>query len=64
MAESLGAAWGKHRDAVLYTVAFLGLVVLGQLWKGSLSMILSPFWMLLIVWILPSAIERIVEYRR
>lgn len=64
MAGSQGAVWDKYRDVVLYAVAFLGLVALGQIWKGSLSMILSPFWMLAIVWILPSAIKRIVEYRR
>ena len=56
--------WAKHRELVLYTVAFVGLVALGQLWKGALSMILSPLWMLLIIWILPFAVERIAGHRR
>jgi hypothetical protein len=64
MAESRESVRGRHRDLLLYTVAFVGLVVLGQIWKGSLSMILSPFWMLLVIWILPSGIARIVGYRR
>jgi len=64
MAESRESVRGRSRDLVLYTVACVGLVVLGQLWKGSLSMILSPFWMLLVIWIAPSTIERIMRYRR
>ena len=56
--------WEKHRDRVLYSIAFIGLVLFGLLWKGALSLILSPLWMLTVVWIVPSAIERLVAYRR
>ena len=34
--------WGGYRDPVLYSIAFIGLVCLGLLWKGALSLILSP----------------------
>lgn len=64
MAEFQDPVGGTHRDLPLYTVACVGLVVLGQLWKGSLSMILAPFWMLFVVWIVPSTIRRIVEHLR
>ena len=56
--------WARHRDSALYTSALIGLVVCGLLWKGALSLILSPLWMLAAVWIAPSAIERLVGYRR
>ena len=56
--------WERHRDPVLYSIAFIGLVLLGLLWKGALSLILSPLWMLIVVWIVPSTIERMVAYRR
>jgi hypothetical protein len=56
--------WERHRDPVLYSIAFIGLVLFGLLWKGALSLILSPLWMLIVVWIVPSAIARLVAYRR
>ena len=54
----------ERRDSVLYSIAFIGLVLLGLLWKGALSLILSPLWMLIVVWIVPSAIARVIAYRR
>ena len=62
--SSRDRGWVRHRDSVLYSIAFIGLVLLGLLWKGALSLILSPLWMLIVVWIVPSAIERLVAYRR
>ncbi len=56
--------WEKYRDPVVYSIALLGLVGGGLLWKGVLSLILSPFWMLFVVWIAPTTIERWVGYRR
>jgi hypothetical protein len=62
--SSRARGWARHRDSVLYSIAFIGLVLLGLLWKGALSLILSPLWMLIVVWIVPSAIARVIAYRR
>ena len=56
--------WNRHRESVLYAIAFVGLVLFGLLWHGALSLILSPLWMLIVVWIVPSSVARLVEYRR
>lgn len=63
-ASSTARRWEKHRDRVVYTIAGVGFAVLGLVWKGSLSMILSPFWMLLVAWLAPTRIERWLGYRR
>ena len=59
-----GRGWERYRDPVLYSIAFIGLVFLGLLWKGALSLILSPLWMLIVVWLVPSTVERLIAYRR
>ena len=64
VAQSTPRRWEKHRDRVVYTVACVGFAGLGLAWKGSLSMILAPFWMLLVAWIAPTRIERLLGYRR
>ena len=62
--QSTPRRWEKQRDRVVYTVAGVGFAALGLAWKGSLSMILAPFWMLLVAWIVPTKIERLLGYRR
>jgi hypothetical protein len=52
---------GRRRDLIVYSIAGAGLVALGFVWKGALSMILAPFWMLLVVWIVPQRLERFLR---
>jgi hypothetical protein len=56
--------WDRHRDLVVYPAVGLFLVGLGLVWNGALSLILTPIWMLVGVWLIPSAIERRVRGRR
>lgn len=56
--------WGRHRDAVVYPLAATIIAALGLVWPPVLSMILTPAWMLLLVWYLPDRIERSVRSRR
>lgn len=58
------AWWSANRDAVLYPATGTVVGVLGLLWNGTLSMILTPIWMLAGVWYIPSAIERRLGRRR
>ena len=55
--------WGRHRDAVLYPAAGLVVAALGLVWPPVLSMILTPAWMLLLVWYVPARIERAARIR-
>jgi hypothetical protein len=63
--DPAGSWWPAHKDAVLYPATGVVVGVLGLLWNGTLSMILTPVWMLAGVWVIPSAIQRIVaRWRR
>jgi hypothetical protein len=58
--EARGATWWSgHRDLVLYPVVLLVVAALGLVWNGALSLVLTPVWMLLGVWLIPAAIARV-----
>jgi len=52
--------WDRHRDLVLYPAVFLVVVSLGLVWNGALSLVLTPVWMLLGIWLIPAGIKRVV----
>lgn len=56
--------WSRHKDLVLYPATGIVVAVLGLLWNGTLSMILTPVWMLAGVWFVPTGIERLLGRRR
>ena len=56
--------WGRHRDLVLYPAVFVVVVSLGLVWNGALSLVLTPVWMLLGVWLIPAGIARVVATAR
>ena len=56
--------WSRHKDLVLYPATGLVVAVLGLLWNGTLSMILTPVWMLVGVWLIPTGIEHLLRRRR
>lgn len=56
--------WDRHRDLVIYPVVGTFVVGLGLVWNGALSLILTPIWMLIGVWLIPSKIEQRVRDRR
>ena len=53
--------WDRHRDAVLYPAVFVVVVSLGLVWNGALSLVLTPVWMLLGVWLVPAGVRRIAS---
>jgi hypothetical protein len=53
--------WDRHRDLVLYPAVFVVVVTLGLLWNPALSLVLTPVWMLLGVWLVPAGIARLVR---
>jgi hypothetical protein len=62
--EPSGSWWDRHKDAVLYPAVFAVVVSLGLVWNGALSLVLTPLWMLVGVWLVPSAIERAIRRGR
>lgn len=56
--------WGRHRDWVLYPLVLLAVAALGLVWNGALSLVLTPVWMLLGVWLVPAAIARVATALR
>lgn len=58
------AWWDRHKDKVLYPTVGSIVVVVGLVWNGALSLILTPIWMLIGVWLIPSMIEQRVRDRR
>ena len=56
--------WDRYRDYVLYPAVFVVVVSLGLVWNGALSLVLTPVWMLLGVWLIPAGIARIVKAAR
>ena len=56
--------WDRHRDLVLYPAVFVVVVSLGLVWNGALSLVLTPVWMLLGVWLIPAGIARVVRAAR
>lgn len=63
--DPAGSWWPAHKDAVLYPATGVVVGVLGLLWNATLSMILTPVWMLAGVWVIPSAIQRLLaRWRR
>ena len=60
--ESRSAAWwGCHRDLVLYPVVLIVVAALGLVWNGALSLVLTPVWMLLGVWLIPAGVARVAR---
>ena len=53
--------WDRHRDLVLYPAVFVVVVTLGLVWNGALSLVLTPVWMLVGVWLIPAGIARLVS---
>jgi hypothetical protein len=56
--------WDRHRDAVLYPAVFVVVVSLGLVWNGALSLMLTPLWMLLGIWLIPAGIARVAARMR
>ena len=56
--------WGRHRDLVLYPAVFVVVVSLGLVWNGVLSLVLTPVWMLVGVWLIPAGITRVARAAR
>ncbi len=63
-ASSAASWWSRHRDLVLYPTVFVVVVSLGLVWNGALSLVLTPVWMLLGVWLIPAGIARFVAAAR
>ena len=63
-ASSAASWWGRHRDLVLYPTVFVVVASLGLAWNGALSLVLTPVWMLLGVWLIPAGIARVVAAAR
>jgi len=63
-ASSAASWWGRHRDLVLYPTVFVVVASLGLVWNGALSLVLTPVWMLLGVWLIPAGIARVVAAAR
>ena len=53
--------WDRHRDLVLYPAVFVVVVSLGLVWNGALSLVLTPVWMLLGIWLIPAGIGRLTR---
>jgi hypothetical protein len=49
---------------VLYPVVLIVVAALGLVWNGALSLVLTPVWMLLGVWLIPAGIARVVTDAR
>jgi hypothetical protein len=56
--------WDRHKDLVSYPLTGIVVGVLGLLWNGTLSMILTPVWMLAGVWYIPTRVEHLLRRRR
>lgn len=63
-AERSAGWWERRRDAVLYPLAGAVIAAVGLVWPPMLSMILTPAWIVLLVWYVPSRIERSLRGRR
>ena len=50
--------WDRHRDLVLYPAVFVVVTSLGLVWNGALSLVLTPVWMLVGVWLIPAGVTR------
>ena len=60
--ESRNATWwDRHRDFVLYPAVLVVVVTLGLVWNGALSLVLTPVWMLLGVWLIPAGVARVAR---
>ena len=53
--------WDRHRDLVLYPAVLVVVVTLGLVWNGALSLVLTPVWMLLGVWLIPAGVARVAR---
>jgi hypothetical protein len=51
--------WDWHQGWVLYPAAAASYAVVGMVQKPLLNWIVGPFWVLLVVWLLPAAFARI-----
>lgn len=51
--------WGRRRDLILYPTVLLAVAALGLVWNGALSLVLTPVWMLLGVWLIPAGVARV-----
>ena len=56
--------WARNQGWVLYPLAVVTYVAFGIAFKPALNWIVGPLWVLLIVWLLPAGIVRLLRGRR
>ncbi len=56
--------WARNQGWVLYPLACLSYAALGLAWKPALNWIVGPLWVLLVVWVVPATVVRVIGWFR